>query len=78
MIVSHPDDTGGGLMGAGTGGAVETGIMLMITTEDQWLVTLLMVDSNGRVSGSCGGGHSILKFSLCLGYQETQNHVGSV
>lgn len=66
MIVAHPDDTGGGVMAAGTGGAVQMGIMLMITTEDQWLVTMLMVDSNGRVSGSCGGGHRILQLSLCL------------
>ena len=49
MIVAHPDDTGGGVMAAGTGGAVQMGIMLMIMTEDQWLVTMLMVDSNGRV-----------------------------
>lgn len=34
--------------------------------EPAVLVMLLMVDTDGRVWGTCGGGHSMLKLSLCL------------
>lgn len=65
MTAAHPDDTGGGVMGAGTGAQWRWG-NVYDNREPEVLVMLLMVDTDGRVWGTCGGGHSTLKLSLCL------------